>query len=519
MTTVKGTLNVDEAVTLDTTLDVTGDTSVTTFDSTGATSLATGSGAVNIASSGQMTTVKGTLNVDEAVTLDTTLDVTDATTLSNTLSVSSHITTNSGNVVISSGQLHGPSVFVIDPATIGNNSGKVSIKGNLEVLGTQTTVNSTTVELNDNRMKLNASSSADAGLEVGFNDGSTALFTYVNSSDTWNTHNKNLNCGPSGKITYGTLNDGSTDLAASIAELNILDGHTSATSITVADADRVVLNDNGTMKQVAVTDLADYFDDKITAMSNLITTAATTVGALSSGSITTGFGSINNGTSSITTGGRITYGTLNDGSTDLAASIAELNILDGHTSATSITVADADRVVLNDNGTMKQVAVTDLADYFDDKITAMSNLITTAATTVGALSSGSITTGFGSINNGSSSITTNKLKFTPENGATLSSNTISITMSSTNMLLCKNLTTTNNITGFIVNSSNWPNGGQAVISVNNSSSSAIQVTSTQSYSNYCIGWTEDIEIPAYGYAVFSMIYIVNKIFITCNTYT
>ena len=467
-----------------------------------------------------MTTVKGTLNVDEAVTLDTTLDVTDATTLSNTLSVSSHITTNSGNVVISSGQLHGPSVFVIDPATIGNNSGKVSIKGNLEILGTTTTVNSTTVQLNDNRMKLNASSSADAGLEVGFNDGSTALFTYVNSSDTWNTHNKNLNCG-SGKITYGTLNDGSTDLAASIAELNILDGHTSATSITVADADRVVLNDNGTMKQVAVTDLADYFDDKITAMSNLITTAATTVGALSSGSITTGFGSINNGSSSITTGGRITYGTLNDGSTDLAASIAELNILDGHTSATSITVADADRVVLNDNGTMKQVAVTDLADYFDNKITAMPFLTTTAATTVGALNSGSITSGFGSIDNGSSSITTNKLKFTPENGATLNGNTMDITMSSTNMLLCKDLTATSNITGFNVNPSNWPNGGQAVISVYNSSGSPIQVTSAQSYTNtnYCIGWEDDIDIPANGYAVFSMIYIVNKIFITCNTYT
>ena len=75
MTTVKGTLNVDEAVTLDTTLDVTGDTSVSTFDSSGATSLATGSGVVNVATSGVMTTVKGTLNVDEAVTLDTTLDV------------------------------------------------------------------------------------------------------------------------------------------------------------------------------------------------------------------------------------------------------------------------------------------------------------------------------------------------------------------------------------------------------------------------------------------------------------
>ena len=75
MTTVKGTLNVDEAVTLDTTLDVTGDTSVSTFDSSGATSLATGSGVVNVATSGVMTTVKGTLNVDEAVTLDSTLDV------------------------------------------------------------------------------------------------------------------------------------------------------------------------------------------------------------------------------------------------------------------------------------------------------------------------------------------------------------------------------------------------------------------------------------------------------------
>jgi hypothetical protein len=63
MTTVKGTLNVDEAVTLDSTLDVTGDTSVSTFDSTGLTSLATSGGAVNLASAGVMTTVKGTLNV------------------------------------------------------------------------------------------------------------------------------------------------------------------------------------------------------------------------------------------------------------------------------------------------------------------------------------------------------------------------------------------------------------------------------------------------------------------------
>ena len=94
-------------------------------------------------------------------------------------------------------------------------------------------------------------------------------------------------------------------LAATTAELTIIDGNTSATSTTVADADRVVMNDNGTMVQVAVTDLAAYFDDEITAMPNLITTAATTVGALDSGSITSGFGAIDNGASNITNGGLV----------------------------------------------------------------------------------------------------------------------------------------------------------------------------------------------------------------------
>ena len=104
-----------------------------------------------------------------------------------------------------------------------------------------------------------------------------------------------------------TLGVGSTSTAA---ELNIMDGDTSAVSTTVADADRVVYNDAGTMKQVAVTDLAAYFDDEITAMPNLVTTAATTVGALNSGSITSGFGTIDTGSSAITTTGLISGGSL-----------------------------------------------------------------------------------------------------------------------------------------------------------------------------------------------------------------
>jgi len=134
----------------------------------------------------------------------------------------------------------------------------------------------------------------------------------------------NLLDGVSGLVQADFTKLAAVDSTA--AELNIVDGGTSATSTTVADADRVVLNDNGTMVQVAVTDLAAYFDDEITAMPNLVTTAATTVGALDSGSITSGFGAIDNGSSAITTTGTITYGSLSDGSITITAFVDEDNM-------------------------------------------------------------------------------------------------------------------------------------------------------------------------------------------------
>ena len=82
-------------------------------------------------------------------------------------------------------------------------------------------------------------------------------------------------------------------------------GGTAATSTTIVDGDRFVMNDSGTMKQVTVENMAAYFDDEITAMPNLITTAATTVGALDAGSITSNFGNINVGTSSVTAGSAV----------------------------------------------------------------------------------------------------------------------------------------------------------------------------------------------------------------------
>ena len=151
------------------------------------------------------------------------------------------------------------------------------------------------------------------------------------SADTWGTKlNANLDTidnlldgttAIAPNLTEGSWSVGGTAIASTAAELNILsgvtatsaelnllDGATTATSTTIADGDRVIVNDAGTMKQVAMTDLATYFTGDIT-----------TVGALDSGSITSGFGAIDNGSSNITTTGTISFGTLTDATTSVTS--------------------------------------------------------------------------------------------------------------------------------------------------------------------------------------------------------
>jgi hypothetical protein len=111
---------------------------------------------------------------------------------------------------------------------------------------------------------------AQSGSSIVVPDGG---LTFGSTAITSTAAELNLLDGVSGLVQADLTKLAAIDSTA--AELNIVDGGTSATSTTVADADRVVLNDNGTMVQVAVTDLAAYFDDEITAMPNL-----TSVGTL-----------------------------------------------------------------------------------------------------------------------------------------------------------------------------------------------------------------------------------------------
>lgn len=91
-----------------------------------------------------------------------------------------------GNIV-TTGYLAGPANFVIDPAGIGDNTGTVVIAGNLQVDGTTTTVNSTTLAISDKEIVVakdaaSAAGANGAGIKVEFVN-ATMLYNAI--SDRW----------------------------------------------------------------------------------------------------------------------------------------------------------------------------------------------------------------------------------------------------------------------------------------------------------------------------------------------
>ena len=93
--------------------------------------------------------------------------------------------------------------------------------------------------------------------ELNILDGVTATTAELNLLDGVTSTTAELNILDGVTSTASELNilDGVT---STTAELNIVDGNTAATSTTLAAADRMVMNDAGTMKQVALSDLVTF---------------------------------------------------------------------------------------------------------------------------------------------------------------------------------------------------------------------------------------------------------------------
>jgi hypothetical protein len=315
-----------------------------------------------------------TLDVDENATITGTLGVTGAVT-ANAGVVVDNITIDGTEIDLSSGDLtvdvagdiildaEGGDFKFQDGGTeilrITNSSSDVVIRPVVDAKdiifqqrdGTEVAriEDNGTFNVVTDKLAINGTAVTSTAAELNILDGVTANASELNLLD-----------GVSGLVQGDFTKLAAVDATA--AELNIVDGDTSATSTTVADADRVVLNDNGTMVQVAVTDLAAYFDDEITAMPNLVTTAATTVGALDSGSISSGFGNIDVGSSNLTATGTVSLGatSFNDNAITNVGDIAldsisaddtDINVAVTDNSATAFTIKQgSDAYLIVDTG-------------------------------------------------------------------------------------------------------------------------------------------------------------------------
>ena len=75
--------------------------------------------------------------------------------------------------------------------------------------------------------------------------------------------------------------NGSVAITTTGTEINVLDGDTSASSVVLVDADQFIVNDNGTMKQLAITRLDTYFSGTTATLTNKTLTSPVLNGSLS----------------------------------------------------------------------------------------------------------------------------------------------------------------------------------------------------------------------------------------------
>ena len=87
------------------------------------------------------------------------------------------------------GDLKGPASFTIDPATVGDNTGTLVVAGNLQVDGTTTTVNSTTLTVDDKNIELGtvntpSDTTADGG-GITLKGATDKTILWDNANDNW----------------------------------------------------------------------------------------------------------------------------------------------------------------------------------------------------------------------------------------------------------------------------------------------------------------------------------------------
>ena len=184
------------------------------------------------------------------------------------------------------GYLRGPATFTIDPAAHGDDTGTLVIAGNLQVDGTTTTINSTTVNIGDLNVQLasdaaNASAANGAGITVG---GANAELKYIAVGDKW-TVNKTFDVA--GNIIVSGAVDG-RDIATDGGKLDGIEASATADQTNAeirtaveAASDSNVFTDADHTKLNAIEASADVTDaTNVTAAGALMDSELTSIASV-----------------------------------------------------------------------------------------------------------------------------------------------------------------------------------------------------------------------------------------------
>ena len=178
--------------------------------------------------------------VSGIVTLDAVTDVDPVT--DNDITV--------GDIRVGGGSITGPATITIDPDAAGA-SGKVVIAGDLQVDGTTTTINSTSVQIDDLSLVLgtgapNAASADGGGIIIdGTGTANIAEFTFDGGNNRWKTNSIDIaadivgNASTASKWSAETTLSLAGDLGGSV----VFDGSDTTETLTATIANGAVNND------------------------------------------------------------------------------------------------------------------------------------------------------------------------------------------------------------------------------------------------------------------------------------
>ena len=169
-------------------------------------------------------------------------------------------------IIVTSDTITGPSSITLDPAALNDNSGTVFILGDLQVKGTTTQVDSTTVSVADLAIEVakgaaNDAAANGAGFTVDSGEGDKTFHFEALGDNFGSSENLNLASGKVLKVNNTEILS-ATALSSSIvvdaASVNI-DGAT-AIGADLVDADLFLVDDGagGTNRKITATEIKDY---------------------------------------------------------------------------------------------------------------------------------------------------------------------------------------------------------------------------------------------------------------------